>query len=108
MAPKTAVDRSKSKGKKVAGSLHEPGVLPSFSVIYPSTPLPQHGDLRADGTQTIAIHPYYSTLESIPLFGEWALEEVDLLFDPSVSTFRQTLQRIPTCWISGLTNGLEL
>ncbi|ONK72578.1 uncharacterized protein A4U43_C04F20870 [Asparagus officinalis] len=71
MAPKTVVDRSKSKGKKVTDSSHKPGILPTFSVTYPSTPLPQHGDLRADGTQTSAIHPHYYALESIPLFGEW-------------------------------------
>ncbi|ONK61254.1 uncharacterized protein A4U43_C08F27800 [Asparagus officinalis] len=49
MAPKTAINRNKSKGKKDAGSSHKPGVLPTFSVVYPSTPLPQRGDLRADG-----------------------------------------------------------
>ncbi|ONK64334.1 uncharacterized protein A4U43_C07F24600 [Asparagus officinalis] len=108
MAPKTVVDRSKSKGKKVTDSSHEPSILPSFSVTYPSTPLPQHGDLEANGTQTTTIHPCYYALESIPLFGERGLEEVDLLSDPSVSTFRQTLQRILTCWISGHMNGLEL
>ncbi|ONK72962.1 uncharacterized protein A4U43_C04F25430 [Asparagus officinalis] len=70
MAPKTAVDRSKNKGKKVVGSLHEPTVLPTFLVVYPSIPLPQHGDLGADGTQMATTHPYYSALESIPLFGE--------------------------------------
>ncbi|ONK68292.1 uncharacterized protein A4U43_C05F9730 [Asparagus officinalis] len=70
MAPKTAVDRSKSKGKKVAGSSHESAALPTFSVIYPSTPLPQRGDLGADGTQATIIHPRYSAIESIPLFGE--------------------------------------
>ncbi|ONK60526.1 uncharacterized protein A4U43_C08F19440 [Asparagus officinalis] len=95
MAPKTAVDRIKSKGKKVAGSSHEPGVLPTFLVIYPSTPLPQRVDLGADGTQMISIHPRYSDLESIPLFGEWGLEEVDLLSDPSVSTFRRMITDAP-------------
>ncbi|ONK78164.1 uncharacterized protein A4U43_C02F15180 [Asparagus officinalis] len=70
MAPKTAVDRSKSKGKKVAGSSHEPGVLPTFSVTYPSSPLPQRGDLGAD-------------------------EEVDLLSDPSVFTFRRMITDAP-------------
>ncbi|ONK72701.1 uncharacterized protein A4U43_C04F22220 [Asparagus officinalis] len=84
MAPKTAVDRSKSKDKKVAGSSHEPGILPSFLVTYPSTPLPQRGDLGVEGTQTTTIHPRYYALESIPLFGERGLEEVDLLSDPSV------------------------
>ncbi|ONK55432.1 uncharacterized protein A4U43_UnF3420 [Asparagus officinalis] len=100
MAPKTAIDRSKSKGKKVVGSSHEPSVLPTFSVIYPSTPLPQHGNLRADGTQIIAIHPHYSTLKSIPLFGEWGLEEVDLLSDPSVSTFRRMITDAPLEFIN--------
>ncbi|ONK72434.1 uncharacterized protein A4U43_C04F19390 [Asparagus officinalis] len=90
MAPKTVVDRSKSKGKKVAGSSHEPGVLPTFSVVYPSTPLPQRGDLGVDGTQTTTIHPHYSALESIPLFGERGPEEVDPLSEPSVSTFRRS------------------
>ncbi|ONK60062.1 uncharacterized protein A4U43_C08F13790 [Asparagus officinalis] len=70
MSLQTAVDRSKSKGKKVAGSSYEPVALPTFSVIYPSIPLPQCGDLRADDTQTAATHPHYSALESIPLFGE--------------------------------------
>ncbi|ONK63025.1 uncharacterized protein A4U43_C07F10620 [Asparagus officinalis] len=109
MAPKTAVDRSK--------------------VIYPSTPLPQRGDLRADGTQTIVIHPHYSILDSIPLFRERGIEEVDLLSDPPVSTFRRMITNAPLesinrepimkpvllfedsseiCWISGPTNGLEL
>ncbi|ONK56666.1 uncharacterized protein A4U43_C10F11390 [Asparagus officinalis] len=74
MAPKTAVDRSKSKGKKVANSSHEPGVLPTFFVIYPSTPLPQRGDLGAD---------------------ERGLEEADLLSDPSVSTFRRMITDAP-------------
>ncbi|ONK72381.1 uncharacterized protein A4U43_C04F18820 [Asparagus officinalis] len=70
MTPKTTMDRSKGKGKKVVGSSHEPNVLPTFSVVYPSVPLPQHGDLGADGTQVAATHPHYSTLESIPLFRE--------------------------------------
>ncbi|ONK56585.1 uncharacterized protein A4U43_C10F10390 [Asparagus officinalis] len=64
-------------------------------VIYPSTPLPQRGDLGTDVTQTIAIHPHYSILESIPLFGEWGIKEVDLLSDPSVSTFRRMITNAP-------------
>ncbi|ONK63979.1 uncharacterized protein A4U43_C07F20870 [Asparagus officinalis] len=70
MAPKIAVDRSKGKGKKAVGSSHEPNVLPAFSVVYPSVPLSQCSDLGADGTQVAVTHPHYSTLESIPLFGE--------------------------------------
>ncbi|ONK58289.1 uncharacterized protein A4U43_C09F10640 [Asparagus officinalis] len=60
MAPKTAVDRSKSKGKKAA-----------------------------------AIHPHYSALESIPLFVEREPEEVDLLSEPSISTFRRMITNTP-------------
>ncbi|ONK64723.1 uncharacterized protein A4U43_C07F29200 [Asparagus officinalis] len=95
MAPKTAVDRSNSKGKKVAGSSHKPAALPTFSVVYPSIPLPQCGDLGADSTQAVADHPYYSALESIPLFGEQGPEEVDLLSEPSVSTFRHMITDAP-------------
>ncbi|ONK54935.1 uncharacterized protein A4U43_UnF9520, partial [Asparagus officinalis] len=95
MAPKTVVDLSKSKGKKAAGSSHEPAALPTFSVVYPFVPLPQRGDLGADSTQVAAIHPYYSALESIPLFGERGPEEVDLLSEPSVSTFRRMITDVP-------------
>ncbi|ONK76235.1 uncharacterized protein A4U43_C03F25420 [Asparagus officinalis] len=91
MAPKTAVDRSKGKDKKVVGSSHEPNVLPTFSVVYPSIPLPQRGDLGADGTQVAATHPHYSTIESIPLFEKREPEEVDLLSKPSISTFRHMI-----------------
>ncbi|ONK78895.1 uncharacterized protein A4U43_C01F750 [Asparagus officinalis] len=75
MAPKTAVDRSK--------------------VVYPSVPLPQHGDLGVDGTQVAATHPHYSTLKSIPLFGEWEPEEVDLHSEPSIFTFRRMITNAP-------------
>ncbi|ONK56759.1 uncharacterized protein A4U43_C10F12590 [Asparagus officinalis] len=91
MAPKTAVDQSKRKGKKVAGSSHEPTALPTFSVVYPSIPLPQRSDLGADSTQAVATHPHYSALESIPLFGERGSKEVDLLSEPLVSTFRRMI-----------------
>ncbi|ONK80190.1 uncharacterized protein A4U43_C01F14900 [Asparagus officinalis] len=95
MAPKTAVGRSKGKGKKVIGSSHEPAILPAFSVVYPSVPIPQRGDLGADGTQVAAIHSHYSILECIPLFGEREQEEVALLSEPLISIFRCMITDAP-------------
>ncbi|ONK56490.1 uncharacterized protein A4U43_C10F9290 [Asparagus officinalis] len=75
MALKIAVDRSKGKGKKVVASSHEPDALSAFSVA--------------------ATHPHYSSVGSIPLFGEREPEEVDLLSEPSTSTFRRIITDAP-------------
>ncbi|ONK72615.1 uncharacterized protein A4U43_C04F21250 [Asparagus officinalis] len=64
-------------------------------VVYPSILIPQHGDLRANGTQVAATHSHYSTLESIPLFVEWEQEEVDLLSETLIFTFRHMITDAP-------------
>ncbi|ONK66434.1 uncharacterized protein A4U43_C06F7970 [Asparagus officinalis] len=68
MAPKTAIDRSKGKGKKVIGASDDPAFSSAFSVVYPSIPIPQQGAFGADGTQAMEYEFHYSSLEGISMF----------------------------------------
>ncbi|ONK66435.1 uncharacterized protein A4U43_C06F7980 [Asparagus officinalis] len=95
MAHKTAVDRSKGKDKKVIGASDDPAFSSAFSVVYPSIPIPQQGAFRADGTQDIEYEFHYSSLEGIPLFGDREREELELLFESSIPTFRRLIMDAP-------------
>ncbi|ONK73464.1 uncharacterized protein A4U43_C04F31790 [Asparagus officinalis] len=150
MAPKTAIN--KGKGKKVVGPSDDPAALSAFSgkrserKIYASTQInpvyfrlsyasicliPQHGAFGADSTQTMEYDFHYSSLEGIPMFGDREQEELGLLSEPSISTFRclitdaplesincdhivkhvsylETLQRIQSYWNWALIDGLGL
>ncbi|ONK80183.1 uncharacterized protein A4U43_C01F14810 [Asparagus officinalis] len=76
MTPKTVV----GKGKKVVGSSDEPAALPTFPVVYPSVPIPSHGDLGLNDTQATEYHPRYSALAVIPIFGYREQGKLELLF----------------------------
>ncbi|ONK66188.1 uncharacterized protein A4U43_C06F5100 [Asparagus officinalis] len=93
MAPKTAVN--KGKGKKVAGPSYDPADSSVFSIVHPSVPIPLHGAFGADGTQTMEYDFHYSSLEGIPMFGDREQEELGLLFEPSISTFRRLITDAP-------------
>ncbi|ONK68785.1 uncharacterized protein A4U43_C05F15970 [Asparagus officinalis] len=93
MAPKTAAN--KGKGKRVAGASDDPTVSSTFLVVHPSIPIPQHGAFGADGTQTTEYDFYYSSLESISMFGDQGQEELQLLSEPSISTFRRLVTDSP-------------
>ncbi|ONK67026.1 uncharacterized protein A4U43_C06F14760 [Asparagus officinalis] len=93
MAPKTVVN--KGKGKKVAGPSDDPVASSAFSVVHPSVLIPQHGAFGADGTQMMEYDFHYSSLEGILMFGDQEQEELRLLSEPSISTFRRLITDAP-------------
>ncbi|ONK77765.1 uncharacterized protein A4U43_C02F10300 [Asparagus officinalis] len=93
MASKTVV--SKDKSKKVAGPSDDPTALPAFSAVHPYVPIPQHGGFGADGTQSMEYDSHYSSLGNIPMFGDGEQEELQLLSEPSISTFRRLITDAP-------------
>ncbi|ONK70089.1 uncharacterized protein A4U43_C05F30120 [Asparagus officinalis] len=93
MTPKTAVN--KGKGKKVAGSSDNSAASPAFSVMHPSVPIPHHGAFRSDGTQAMEYDLHYSFLEDISMFRDQGQEEIRLLSEPSISTFRHLMTDAP-------------
>ncbi|ONK80970.1 uncharacterized protein A4U43_C01F23830 [Asparagus officinalis] len=93
MASKTVIN--KGKGKKVVGASNDPAASSAFSVVHPPIPIPQHDAFRADGTQVMEYDFHYSPLESMPMFRDREQEELGLLSEPSISTFRRLITDAP-------------
>ncbi|ONK61791.1 uncharacterized protein A4U43_C08F33620 [Asparagus officinalis] len=93
MAPKTAVN--KGKGKRVVGPSDDPAVSSAFLVVHPSVPIPPQGAFGVDGTQAMEYDFHYSSFEGIPMFGDREQEELELLSEPSISTFRHLITDAP-------------
>ncbi|ONK67331.1 uncharacterized protein A4U43_C06F19040 [Asparagus officinalis] len=93
MAPK--ITAHKGKGKGITGPLDDPAVSSAFLVVHPFVLVPPHGAFGADGTQAMEYNFHYSSLEGIPMFGDREQEELELLSEPSISTFGRLITDAP-------------
>ncbi|ONK72067.1 uncharacterized protein A4U43_C04F15350 [Asparagus officinalis] len=93
MAPKITVN--KGKGKKVADPPDDFTVSPAFLVLHPSAPFPQYSAFGVDGTQAMEYDLHYSSLENIPMFRDQGHKELQVLSEPSISTFRYLITDAP-------------
>ncbi|ONK73219.1 uncharacterized protein A4U43_C04F28590 [Asparagus officinalis] len=93
MAPKIAENKGRDKG--IAGPSDDLAIPFVFSVVHPSVLIPPHGAFGVDGTQAMEYDFLYSSLEGTHIFGDQEQEELELLFEPSISTFRCLITDAP-------------
>ncbi|ONK67283.1 uncharacterized protein A4U43_C06F18530 [Asparagus officinalis] len=67
----------------------------SSLVVHPSIPISLHGAFGVDDTQAMEYDFHYSSLEGIPMFGDREQEELKLLSEGSISTFRCLITDAP-------------